>query len=281
MSKPITPILAMGLALGMAFPAFSAEPDAKTVLATVGKDQITLGHVIMMAQQLPQEYQALADDVLFDAVLDQLVRQAAVAQTVEGKLSTAAELALENEQRSFLAGEALAKLADEAVTDAAIQAAYDAQFAGTEPEREINAAHILVETEDKAKEVKALIDGGADFADMAREHSTGPSGPNGGDLSWFTKGMMVKPFEDAVFALTVGEVSEPVQTNFGWHIIKLNDEREKDAPALDDVRGEIAAQLQEEAVKKALEDITAAADVTRTTDGIDPALLRNTELLQN
>ena len=87
----------------------------------------------------------------------------------------------------------------------------------------IRASHILVETEDEAKKLKSEIDSGADFGELAKKYSKCPSGQNGGDLRYFGKGMMVKPFEDAAFALKKGEVSEPVQTQFGWHLIYLTD----------------------------------------------------------
>jgi peptidyl-prolyl cis-trans isomerase C len=273
-------LLAAAVSFGLALPAL-AQPAADTVVATVGEEEITLGHMIMMTAQLPQEYQQIPDDVLYDAVLDQLIRQAAVAQTISGDLSTEARLAMENERRSFLAGEALAGIAAAAVTDEALQAAYDARYANAEPQLEYNASHILLETEEDAKEVKAKLDEGADFAEMAKEHSTGPTGPTGGALGWFGKGMMVKPFEDAVVALKVGEVSEPVQSDFGWHVILLNEQREKPTPSLDEVRAELTSEVQQAAVSAALDEITAAATVTRSEEKIDPAELRNMELVKD
>lgn len=280
MSKTPRFLLAAAVSLGLALPAL-AQPSADTVVATVGGEEITLGHMIMMAAQLPQEYQQIPDDVLYDAVLDQLIRQAAVAQTISGNLSTEARLAMENERRSFLAGEALSGIAAAAVTDEALQAAYDARYANAEPELEYNASHILLETQEEAKEIKAKLDEGADFAEMAKEHSTGPTGPNGGALGWFGKGMMVKPFEDAVVALKVGEVSEPVQSDFGWHVILLNEQREKPTPSLDEVRAELTSEIQQAAIGTALDEITAAATVTRSEEKIDPAELRNMELVKD
>ena len=90
----------------------------------------------------------------------------------------------------------------------------------------IRASHILVKTEEEAKKLLEEIKKGADFAKLASEHSMCPSGRDGGDLRFFGRGMMVKPFEDAAFALKKGEVSEPVETQFGWHLIKLTDIQE-------------------------------------------------------
>ena len=91
---------------------------------------------------------------------------------------------------------------------------------------EIRASHILVKTEDEAKKLYDEIQNGKDFAKIAQEVSLCPSGQNGGDLGFFGKGMMVKPFEDAAFALEVGEISQPVQTQFGWHLIQLTDKED-------------------------------------------------------
>lgn len=280
MPKAIRPLFALALSAGLALPAFAADIAPDTVVARVGKTEITLGHMIVMRAQLPAEYQQLPDDVLYEAVLDQLIRQSAVADSIGTDLSLGARLALENEQRSFIAGEALGRVADEAVTDEALQAAYEAAYAGDEPEREFSAAHILVKTEDEAKAIKEELDGGADFAALAREKSVGPSGPNGGDLGWFTMGMMVKPFEDAVLALDSGEVSGPIQTQFGWHVVKLNESRIKEAPALADVRDQLAEQIQRAAMEEAMEDLTNAADVERPELDIDPAILNDRSLLE-
>ena len=90
----------------------------------------------------------------------------------------------------------------------------------------VRASHILVETEEEAKDLLQKIEEGADFGELAQEHSLCPSKRDGGDLRFFGKGMMVKPFEDAAFSLEVGQVSEPVQTQFGWHLIKLTDKQD-------------------------------------------------------
>jgi len=90
----------------------------------------------------------------------------------------------------------------------------------------VRASHILVKTEEEANKLYEEIQGGADFAQLAEEHSLCPSKRDGGDLKFFGKGMMVKPFEDAAFSMEVGEVSKPVQTQFGWHLIKLTDKKD-------------------------------------------------------
>src|SRR5690606_27065309 len=128
-------------------------------------------------------------------------------------------------------------------------AAYDARYGSATPETEYKASHILVETEEAAADLVKQLADGADFATLARDNSTGPSGPNGGDLGWFGTGMMVKPFEDAVVALEPGEIAGPVQTDFGWHVIKREETRLKDAPDFAAVKDELADELQRKTVE--------------------------------
>ncbi len=260
-------------------PAGTSDADANTVVATVNGQEITLGHMIVARARLDQQYQALPDEMLFSGILDQLVQQLALGASVDGTLSKGSELALENERRSFLAGEALSQIAQGAVSEDDLNALYAERFAGAEPSDEFNAAHILVETEEEAAAIKAEIDGGADFAEVARTKSTGPSGPNGGDLGWFEKGMMVAEFETAVLEMEPGQVSGPVQTQFGWHIIKLNETRLKEAPGLDDVRDELTEELQRAAIDGAIATATEAAEIVRLDDGVDPTVLRNLDLI--
>lgn len=285
MIRSIRLAAAAALAVALAQPVAAQETpadspaNADTVVATVGGTDITLGEMIVLVSQLPQQYRQMPDQPLFGAVLDQLVSQTAIAQTVEGDLSKEARIALENQRRAFLAGEALDRLAAERVTEDDIKAAYDAQYAAAGGQTEYNAQHILVETEDEAKAIRDELDGGTDFAALAREKSTGPSGASGGDLGWFTADAMIAPFADAVAALIPGEISEPVETQFGWHVIRLNETREKSAPALADVRADIAAQLRQEEVQTIIEEITGKAEITRSDSAIDPSLIRNTDLL--
>ncbi len=272
-----------GLLIAAAFasPALSQEVSAQTVVATVNGTEITVGHLILMRRNLPQQYQALPDEVLFDAMMDQAINQTVLAQTVSAP-PLSVRLQLENERRALLAGAAIQTLVSEALTEEAIRTAYEERFANAAPETEYNAAHILVATEEEALELIEALEGGADFAELARERSTGPSGPNGGALGWFGTGMMVKPFEDAVRALEPGQISPPVQTQFGWHVIRLNETRLKDAPPLEEVRGEIIDELQADILRRLLDDLTGKADIRRLeVPGFGPETLRNDALLED
>ena len=255
------------------------EGGANAVVAIVNGTPITLGHIIVLRANLPAQYQSLPDDVLYKGILNQLIQQSALAQSVEGKTTLRDKFALENDQRGYLSGVALQGVADGAVTDEALQKAYDAKFATAGETKEYHAAHILVKTEEEAKDIKAQIDTGAAFADMAKQHSTDGAAAGGGDLGWFSEGMMVKPFQDAVFAMEVGKVSDPVQTQFGWHLIQLMETRIKAAPTLDDMREELASEIEQAALEAHIKSITDAAKIERPGEGFDPALMREQSLL--
>ncbi|MDJ1016012.1 MAG: peptidylprolyl isomerase [Paracoccaceae bacterium] len=253
--------------------------DAETVVATVNGTEITLGHMIVLKQRLPAQYQQLPPDVLFNGVLDQLVQQTLLGQSGDD-LSVGSVKTLENEERALRASEVIRGVAEGATTDEALQAAYDEAFAGAEPETEYNASHILVETEEEAAAIVTELEGGADFATLAQERSTGPSGPNGGQLGWFGMGAMVAPFEKAVVAMEPETISAPVQTQFGWHVIRLNEVRQMEAPTLDEVRDQLTEQLQRSAIEARIAELTEGAEVTRSTvEDIDPALLDDLSLL--
>lgn len=282
MAKPVKFWGSAALALVLALPALTARAEdvtADTVVATVGDTKITVGNLLVLKERLPAQYQQLPPDVLFKGLVEQLVQQEVLAESVKGALSKSEQIARANEERSFLAATALDRVAATAVSDEAVKAAYDAEYAKAEPGKEYHAAHILVPTEEEAKSIKAALDKGEDFAALASEKTQDPSGKgNGGDLGWFGLGMMVEPFETAVTGMQPGQVSDPVQTQFGWHVIKLEEVRNASVPTLDEVRPEIEGKLQQEAVEKKIAELTAAAKVTRA-EGIDPAVISDTKLL--
>lgn len=288
--------LGTALALGLAVPvmaqtatkpaadtatAAKPAPTADTVVATVNGTKITLGNVIALRDQLPPQYRQLPDPVLFKGIVDQLIQQSLLEQSMQGKMTKQDKLALENSQRAFVAGVALSEITKSAVTDAALNAAYKKQYADVKPGTEYHAAHILVSTKQEAEKIKAQLDKGASFAKLAKQDSKDGSAANGGDLGWFGKGMMVKPFEDAVMKLKPGQVSDPVQTQFGWHIIKLEGTRPGKVPTLDQVRGKLAKEIEQKAVTAKIDALTKNAKITRDTSGIDPKVMRDQKLLQN
>jgi len=278
----IPKILAVAvISSAMAMPTYAQDTNSDTVVATVNGADITIGHMIMLRSNLPEQYNNLDEQVLFDNILVQMVQQTILAQTIENP-SPAIAIQLENQRRSLLAGAALSDMLEETVTEEAIAAAYEEQYADADRPMEFDASHILVETEEEALALIVQLEDGADFAALAAEYSTGPSGPNGGELGWFGPGMMVPPFEEAVTNMEAGQISAPVQTQFGWHVIILNETRIPSAPALGAVRAEIAEELQQEALTGIIDGLTDNADVSRPDlSDIDPAVLRDTSLVQN
>ncbi len=268
--------------LAITTPAIAQDaPTLDTVMASVGDSEITLGHMLALRNGLPADYDQIPPEVLFKGVLDQLIQQTLLMRAHEGPLSEAAKWRLENETRAVTAADVIDRVLETALTDEALQAAYEAQYTGGDEETEYKAAHILVETEDEAKALVTELDGGANFAALAQEHSTGPSGPGGGDLGWFSDGVMVQEFFDAVAKLEPGQVSPPVQTQFGWHVIKLNQTRVKERPSLNEVRDELADGIRQEAFDAYVANLEDATEVTRTDiSAYDPALINNTTLLE-
>ena len=267
------------LMMTAALPARAEGETAATVVATVNGTEITLGQMIALRENLPPQYGSLPDEALFKGILDQLVQQEVLAQSVTTP-TTRDAANLENERRTYLSGVEIQKVVTAAVTDAALQAAYDAKYADAAPAKEYSAAHILVETEEKANELKTQLEGGADFAELAKANSTDTgSGAAGGDLGWFGLGMMVKPFEDAVVAAEPGKVAGPVQSDFGWHLILVKEVRDAAKPTLDDVREELAAEIENKAIEDHLAALTTAAKVEKPGEALDPALLKNATLI--
>ncbi|WP_127112983.1 peptidylprolyl isomerase [Shimia sediminis] len=282
MSKHLRIFRSVAVAAMLCGPAIAQEaPTATSVMATVNGVEITLGQMILVRDALPDQYKSLPDDVLFNGILDQIVQQTVLSQSLTGDEPAAIAMALENEHRLLRAGEAINQILEAGVPEDAVNAAYEAQYVtGYSGPTEYNASHILVEEEEKAIALRTILLDGADFAETAKVESTGPSGPSGGLLGWFGPGEMVPAFEQAVSTLDVGQISEPVKTQFGWHLIILNDSRVRAAPALDEVRTQLVNELQQQLVDEEIARLTETADVDRSTaEAVDPALLKQTGLL--
>ncbi|MGB4826226.1 MAG: peptidylprolyl isomerase [Paracoccaceae bacterium] len=267
------------LTTALAAPVWAEGETAATVVASVNGTQITLGQMIALRENLPAQYQALPDDVLFKGILDQLIQQETLSQS-KAAMSARDDANVTNDRRSYLSGVVIDGVVKAAVTDATLQAAYDEKFKDAAPQTEYHAAHILVETEEKAKELKAELEGGADFSELAKANSidTG-SGATGGDLGWFGLGMMVKPFEDAVVGAEVGKLVGPVKTDFGWHLILVQETRIADKPTLDELRDELAGEIETKAIDAKVAELTGAAKIEKPGEGIDPTLLKKTDLI--
>ncbi|KRS11261.1 peptidylprolyl isomerase [Roseovarius atlanticus] len=294
MSHPIKSILAATCTAALLAQGAWAQETAETesesapaadpsqVVATVNGTEITLAHVIALRATLPQQYDQFPPNLLLQGIVDQLIQHTLLKQSLDGEPSLRSRVSIENEERAIIAGEVMAGVVQQAPSDEDVQAAYEEQYPADVQETEYRASHILVETEEEAQELVTALEGDADFAALAREKSTGPSGASGGDLGWFGAGDMVATFFDAVAALEPGEISEPVKTEFGWHVITLVETRNKERPALDTVRAELEAQLKEANLESFIESLKSDAEIDQVDLGeIDPNVITNLDLLEN
>jgi len=263
-----------GVAFAIIFSSSLAAEEVKlsTVVATVAGTEITIAHMLDVKRQLPEQYESLEDSVLFNGIIDQLLQQELLASSITEDPSWLA-IAMQNQRRNLLSSVVINDLRANSVTEDILKNTYAAKYPADSSEQEYKASHILVETEQRAKDLLALLDGGTDFGGLAIEHSTGPSAPSGGDLGWFGKGQMVAPFESAVMGMEAGTYTGPVKTQFGYHLIFLNDRRETSPPSFEDVRGEIEVEIQNAAVEAHLRGLMANADVLMPTEEINPSVL--------
>ena len=169
--------------LAIAIPPALAENhiDASTVVATVNGTEITLGHVILMHEGLPSQYQSLPNDQLFQSIVEQLIQQTLLSQVNENPESLRVRLTLENDRRMMRAGEAVNIISSQAIGEDDILAAYEEKFSNAQAEREFNASHILVETEEAALNLIEKAKEGADFAELAKEFQRAPLGQMAGN----------------------------------------------------------------------------------------------------
>jgi peptidyl-prolyl cis-trans isomerase C len=246
-------------------PVFAQAPDAATVLATVDGTEITLGQVVAASGRMGDQMGGMPDDALLESMLQQMVDQALLARTVSSSIEDdplAVTIELENGRRGLLAGSAIEAMLADPIAEEDLRAAYDESIAALEPAVEYSAAHILVASEDEANAIAARVEAGEAFADLASEASLDPgSGPQGGDLGWFALGQMVPEFEQAVVEAEPGKLTAPVESQFGWHLILVNETRDVPPPAFEDVRGDIEAALRNEQIRERIEDLRAAATI--------------------
>lgn len=254
-------VLATALMLGsLNSVAETAVPEAD-ILATVNGKAISIADRAMVSRQLASRGQKFDEKQILEELINmELMQQEATKRGLDKKPEILASLKLLKTR--VLANAAISSIGEEIeITDEAIKQEYESQTAKIDT-REYQASHILLKDEDTAKAVIKQLNEGADFAETAKEKSTGPSGPNGGDLGWFNSQSMVPEFSAAVASMKKGDHSSaPVKTQFGYHVIKLIDTRKTEAPTLDSVKNEIQAVLMQAKMSVAIENLRKAADI--------------------
>ena len=252
----------------------------KTVLVSVNGEDITVGNIISFQSRLSDQYQSMEDSVLFDGILKQLIQQTILSQKVNIH-SDRIKYALENQTRAFLSTELVGKLSEIEVIESEIESLYVKFSTDIERKKEYNASHILVETETEAEDLLFRLKNGADFSELAKTYSTGPSGAQGGNLGWFGQGAMVPAFEKAVIKLKIDELSVSVQTQFGWHLIKLNDVRKTPVPTIEEVRKELITEIKKKKIDFEMSKIIDSADVIYSDLEIDPKIIREVSMIND
>jgi peptidyl-prolyl cis-trans isomerase C len=285
---PLLAALMLPAGLVLAQPAVTPPPGPAAgenpVVARVEGVEIRLNEVQEEARRLPDELRGMPAGMLLPLLLDQMITQKAIVSAarsagidrepeVQARIRRAEEETL---QQALLTREIAPQLTEEA-----LRARYGREVANRPAEEEVRARHILVANEADAR--AALAEArrpGADFAEIARRRSTGPGSREGGDLGFFKRGDMIPEFAEAAFALRPGEISQnPVRTQFGWHVIRVEERRASPAPSFEDSREGLRQQAFEEGVNAAVERIRAAARVERFNLDGSPATPRAPSLL--
>lgn len=268
---------ALGVALLLA--GLGAAPVAAhdKVVAKVNGREITENDMRLAEAEIGNDLGSIPAEQRRRVLVEYLIENHLFAQAAEGdKLGSGAAF---DERRRYWERRALRdayfdKSVRGAVTEAEARRLYDAQVASAKPQEELRARHILLESETKAKEVFELIAHGEDFARMAKQHSKDPgSKDDGGDLGYFTRGQMVPQFEEAAFKLKKGDVSHPVQSQFGWHIIRLEDRRQRGVPGFEEVKDRIIAAL----IHRKAQEIGQQLRSTARLEWVDPKLKAEVE----
>lgn len=254
-------------ALSAGQPGISAAEDKDPVVAVVNGHKIMKSHLEEAQQLLPRQYQQVPLEQIYPALVDSLIDTRLAAEDARAKKmdkDSQFRAHMNRIEDQLLQRMVLEKEMTQAISDEALKKRYDKMVAGMSNNEEVHARHILLKTEDDAKTVIKELGKGADFADLAKKKSTGPSGPNGGDLGFFGKGQMVPEFEKAAFALAKGETSkDPVKTQFGFHVIKVEERRKAEVPKFDAVADQLRGEISQERGTAYVGKLRSGARVTR------------------
>ncbi|MGA7788385.1 MAG: peptidylprolyl isomerase [Xanthobacteraceae bacterium] len=262
--------LALGAFALIAFlgtPAIVRAQDSDPVVARVNGVEIHQSDLALAEDEVGSSMpQQMAPDQKREYLITYLTDVVIVAQAADKqKLDDRADVKhrIEFERNKVLMEALLADTGKAALTDDAMHKVYDEAVKQMAPEEEVHARHILVATEAEAKEIEDQLKKGADFATLAKQKSKDPGAADGGDLGYFTKDQMVPEFADAAFKLDKGQISDPVHTQFGWHIIKVEDKRTKPTPTFDEVKPQIENFVAHKAQAEMVANLRKSATIER------------------
>ena len=247
------------------------------IVANVNNEDISLETMIHAMNELPPEIQSQPFMTYYEDLLERVIDIKLFAQ--EGKKMKLDEepsvrAAIDFVIEKVLMQAFLSKYVQENIKEENIKASYSNFIADETSREEIKASHILTDTESEAIDVINMLNDGDDFAELAKNKSTGPSGPSGGDLGWFKRGQMVPPFEKAAFSLNKNEITQrPVQTQFGWHVIKIFDKRIPEAPSYENMKSKLIQDLERKIVSKKIQDLRNDALIEKLSSSeLEPLL---------
>ncbi|HXH42922.1 MAG TPA: peptidylprolyl isomerase [Bradyrhizobium sp.] len=255
--------LALALSLAFAGPLRAADDP---VLAKVNGAEIKKSDVTMAEEELGASLAQMDPATKDENVLSFLIDMKIVSKAAEDKKIADNEefkKRLAFARNRLLMDSLLASEGKAATTPDAMKKVYEEAAKQITGEQEVRARHILVETEDEAKAVKAELDKGADFAELAKKKSKDPGSADGGDLGFFTKEQMVPEFSTVAFALEPGKISDPVKSQFGWHIIKVEEKRSRKAPDFEQVKAQIEQYVTRKAQAEYVAKLRTEAKVER------------------
>ena len=254
----------LAFALTLSAPV-AAQAQEDPVVANVNGIDILRSEIDEARLRLPERFRQVPVEDVFGMLVNSLVDSKLVAAearkvSLHKDAKVVKQMARIEEQvlgRAFMVA-----YIEQRITDEALQEQYQKMIKEAAVKEEVSARHILLETEAQALEVVKELEGGADFIELAKTRSKGPSGPNGGDLGFFGEGQMVPAFSKAAFAMKPGETTkEPVQTQFGWHVIKVDDRRTTQPPKLEEVAQELRQTVSREIGTAYLQELRKSATV--------------------
>jgi peptidyl-prolyl cis-trans isomerase C len=264
--RPIVPVFALAVVIASMNLANAQGTDP--VLARVDGVEIKQSDLAIAEADIGQSLPPGAAEARRDALLSYLIDVTILATAAEAqKMQDAPGFArkLGFVRNKVLMESLLDQATKAAVSEEAMRKLYEESVSKLTPEEEVRARHILVDSEDKAKEVIVKLKAGGDFAALAKEFSKDPGAAEGGDLGYFTKDQMVAEFADAAFKMKVGDISDPVKSQFGWHVIKLEDRRKKPVPPFEQVKDQIEQFLVRKAQSDLVLKLRESAKIERTT----------------